>query len=86
VAHNERWLRIDVSRQIDDPCRWVLHEMHTGADAHAAERRSPHFLAFDDVGGRGPDGRGIGAVPSPAADVRRRVPLQRLCGSARRNR
>jgi quinol monooxygenase YgiN len=42
----------DVSQQLDDPTRWVLYEVYDSPDAHAAHRRSPHFLAYDAVASR----------------------------------
>jgi len=42
-------LRFDVSQDKDDPTRWVLYEVYDSPDAHAAHRRSPHFLAYDAV-------------------------------------
>jgi autoinducer 2-degrading protein len=52
VARDPGCLRFDVSQQIDDPRRWVLHEVYDSADAHAAHRQSPHFLAYNDVADR----------------------------------
>jgi autoinducer 2-degrading protein len=49
VAHDPGCLRFDVSQHVDDPTRWVLHEVYETADAHAAHRQSPHFLAYDAV-------------------------------------
>ena len=45
-------LRFDVSQHMDDPTRWVLYEVYDSPDAHAAHRRSPHFLAYDAVAAR----------------------------------
>ena len=45
-------LRFDVSQHLDDPTRWVLYEVYDSPDAHAAHRRSPHFLAYDAVASR----------------------------------
>ena len=42
-------LRFDVSQDKDDPTRWVLYEVYDSPEAHAAHRRSPHFLAYDAV-------------------------------------
>ena len=42
-------VRFDVSQHVEDPTRWVLHEIYDTPDAHAAHRRSPHFLAYDAV-------------------------------------
>jgi len=42
-------LRFDVSQHVDDPTRWVLHEVYDEPAAHAAHRQSPHFLAYDAV-------------------------------------
>ena len=44
--------RFDVSQQQDDPARWVIYEVYDSPDAHAAHRRSPHFLAYDAVASR----------------------------------
>jgi quinol monooxygenase YgiN len=52
VAHDPGCLRFDVSQAQDDPTRWVLHEVYDSPDAHAAHRRSPHFLAYDAVASR----------------------------------
>lgn len=52
VKHDPGCLRFDVSQQQDDPARWVIHEVYDSADAHAAHRRSPHFLAYDAVAAR----------------------------------
>jgi quinol monooxygenase YgiN len=49
VAHDTGCVRFDVSQHYDDPTRWVLYEVYDSADAHAAHRRSPHFLAYDAV-------------------------------------
>jgi len=49
VAHDPGCRRFDVSQHVDDPTRWVLHEMYDTPDAHAAHRQSPHFLAYDAV-------------------------------------
>ena len=51
VKHDPGCLRFDVSQQ-DDPTRWVLYEVYDSPDAHAAHRRSPHFLAYDAVAAR----------------------------------
>ena len=47
VAHDEGCLRFDVSQHVDDPTRWVLHEVYDVPESHAAHRQSPHFLAYD---------------------------------------
>ena len=52
LAHDEGCLRFDVSQSLDDPSRWVLHEVYTNADAHTAHRQSPHFLAYNEVAER----------------------------------
>jgi quinol monooxygenase YgiN len=52
VAHDTGCVRFDVSQHYDDPTRWVLYEVYDSADAHAAHRRSPHFLAYDAVASR----------------------------------
>ena len=52
VSKDPGCLRFDVSQQADDPHKWVLHEVYTGPEAHAAHRQSPHFLAYDTVATR----------------------------------
>ena len=52
VAHDTGCVRFDVSQHYDDPTRWVLYEVYDSPDAHAAHRRSPHFLAYDAVASR----------------------------------
>jgi autoinducer 2-degrading protein len=45
-------LRFDVSQQLDDPAKWILHEVYPAPEAHAAHRQSAHFLAYDAVAAR----------------------------------
>ena len=45
-------LRFDVSQQIDDPTRWVFHEVYVDEAALAAHRETPHFAAYDTVAER----------------------------------
>ena len=52
TAKDPGCLRFDVSQHLDDPARWVLYEVYDSPDAHAAHRRSPHFLAYDAVASR----------------------------------
>ena len=52
VQRDPGCVRFDVSQQQDDPSRWVLYEVYDAPEAHAAHRRSPHFLAFDAVATR----------------------------------
>ena len=52
VKRDPGCLRFDVSQQQDDPRRWVLYEVYDSPDAHAAHRRSAHFLAYDAVADR----------------------------------
>ena len=47
VARDRGCLRFDVSQYVDDPTRWVLHEVYDAPESHAAHRQSPHFLAYD---------------------------------------
>jgi len=47
VAHDPGCLRFDVSQHVEDPTRWVLHEVYDRPESHAAHRQSPHFLAYD---------------------------------------
>jgi ATP-dependent Clp protease ATP-binding subunit ClpC len=49
LAKDPGCLRFDVSQHADDPTRWILHEVYTNPEAHAAHRQSPHFLACDEV-------------------------------------
>jgi quinol monooxygenase YgiN len=49
VARDPGCVRFDVSQHIDDPTRWVLHEVYDNAASHAAHRQAPHFLAYDAV-------------------------------------
>ena len=49
VARDPGCLRFDVSQEVDDPARWVLHEVYDAPAAHAAHRQSPHFLAYDAI-------------------------------------
>ena len=52
LTHDKGCLRFDVSQSIDDPARWVLHEVYTTPDAHAAHRQSAHFLTYNEVAER----------------------------------
>jgi len=46
-------LRFDVHRRLDDPRRFVLHEVYADADAfHVAHRSAPHYRAWQDVAQR----------------------------------
>jgi autoinducer 2-degrading protein len=47
VAHDRGCLRFDVSQHVDDPTRWILHEVYDAPESHTAHRQSPHFLAYD---------------------------------------
>jgi len=47
IARDRGCLRFDVSQHVDDPTRWVLHEVYDVPESHAAHRQSPHFLAYD---------------------------------------
>jgi len=49
VARDPGCRRFDVSQHLDDPTRWVLHEVYDTPEAHAAHRQSPHFIAYDAV-------------------------------------
>lgn len=49
VAKDVGCVRFDVSQDIENPARWVLHEVYETPDAHAAHRQSPHFLAYDVI-------------------------------------
>jgi autoinducer 2-degrading protein len=53
VAKDRGWRRFDVSQQVEDANRWVLHEVYDDPDAHAGHRRAPHFLAYGTVTQRG---------------------------------
>jgi (4S)-4-hydroxy-5-phosphonooxypentane-2,3-dione isomerase len=52
VAHDEGCRRFDVSQDVSDPFRWILHEVYDAPDSHARHRQSPHFLAYDSVAQR----------------------------------
>ena len=52
VTKDPGCLRFDVSQQQDDPARWILYEVYDSPDAHAAHRKSAHFLAYDAVAAR----------------------------------
>lgn len=52
VAHDPGCLRFDVSQAKEDPRRWILHEVYTNQEAHAAHRQAPHFLAYQAVADR----------------------------------
>ena len=49
LAKDPGCLRFDVSQDADDPARWILHEVYTNSEAHAAHRQSPHFLAYNEI-------------------------------------
>jgi quinol monooxygenase YgiN len=52
VAHDPGCLRFDVSQGKEDRTVWILHEVYTNQEAHAAHRQSPHFLAYQAVADR----------------------------------
>jgi quinol monooxygenase YgiN len=52
LAHDEGCRRFDVSQDVDDPSRWILHEVYDTPAAHAAHRESVHFRAYDAVAQR----------------------------------
>jgi quinol monooxygenase YgiN len=52
VRQDAGCLRFDVSQDVDDPTRWVLHEVYDTPAAHAAHRQSVHFVAYDTVAQR----------------------------------
>ena len=52
IARDPGCLRFDVSQDVDNPARWVLHEVYDSPAAHAAHRQSVHFLAYDVVAQR----------------------------------
>ncbi len=39
-------LRFDVLQQADDPTRFVLYEAYSDAEAAAAHKQTPHYLAW----------------------------------------
>jgi quinol monooxygenase YgiN len=49
LRHDAGCLRFDVTQDAADPLRWVMHEVYDRVEAHAAHRRSAHFLAYDAV-------------------------------------
>ncbi len=52
VALDPGCLRFDVSQDLEDPTRWVMHEVYDTPAAHAAHRQSVHFQAYDAVAQR----------------------------------
>jgi quinol monooxygenase YgiN len=52
VRRDHGCLRFDVSRDKDQPTRWVLYEVYDSPEAHATHRQSAHFLAYDAVAAR----------------------------------
>lgn len=42
-------LRFDVLQSADDPARFVLYEAYVSAEAAAAHKRTPHYLAWRDA-------------------------------------
>ena len=52
VRRDPGCLRFDVSRDKDQPARWVLYEVYDSPEAHATHRQSAHFLAYDAVAAR----------------------------------
>jgi len=52
LARDPGCLRFDVSQHADDPQRWILHEVYTNPEAHAAHRQSTHFTAYNEVAER----------------------------------
>lgn len=43
-------LRFDVHQQVDDPTRFLLHEVYADDDAfHSAHRSAPHYAAWRAV-------------------------------------
>jgi quinol monooxygenase YgiN len=49
VARDRGCLRFDVSQDLTDPHRWVLHEVYEDADAHQRHRQAEHFLQYDRI-------------------------------------
>jgi autoinducer 2-degrading protein len=46
-------LRFDVHQQVDDPTRFVLHELYVDEDAfYATHRTTPHYAAWQQVAAR----------------------------------
>ncbi len=46
-------LRFDVHRRVDDPHRFVLHEIYTDESAFSeAHRSSPHYAAWQTIAAR----------------------------------
>ena len=52
VANEEGCRRFDVSQDVNDPARWILHEVYDAPEAHAKHRQSEHFLAYDAIAQR----------------------------------
>ena len=49
VTHDRGCRRFDVSQDLADPHRWVLHEVYDDADAHQRHRLAEHFLHYDRI-------------------------------------
>jgi quinol monooxygenase YgiN len=49
VARDPGCVRFDVIQEYDDPGKWLFYEVYTDREAHAAHRRSAHFLAYGKV-------------------------------------
>jgi autoinducer 2-degrading protein len=47
VARDQGCLRFDVSQDLADSNRWVLHEVYEDAAAHQRHRQAEHFLEYD---------------------------------------
>lgn len=45
-------VRFDVSRQEEDPARWMFYEVYRDAAAFDAHRATPHFAAYQQVADR----------------------------------
>jgi len=52
VANDEGCRRFDVSQDVSDADRWILHEVYDAPEAHAKYRQSSHFLAYDAIAER----------------------------------
>jgi quinol monooxygenase YgiN len=49
VALDPGCTRFDVSQDVTDPLRWVLHEVYEAPGDHARHRQSEHFQRYDRV-------------------------------------
>jgi autoinducer 2-degrading protein len=42
-------IRFDILQSADDPCYFILYEAYTNAEAAAAHKQAPHYLAWRET-------------------------------------